>query len=104
MGNNATMLVLAVVALAIPSLLNHTLEGDTLPLAVLEQISLGVAVVIVLYALGLWFAFRGLKSGGGLAHAGGAEFEAPAWSCTSLIMLGLATLATGPPALRSSGG
>ncbi len=95
-GNNATMLVLAVVALAIPSLLNHTLEGDTLPLAVLEQISLGVAVVmIVLYALGLWFAFRGLKSGGGLAHAGGAESEAPAWSVrTSLIMLGLATLAT----------
>ncbi len=95
-GNNATMLVLAVVALAIPSLLNHTLEGDLLPVATLEQISLGVAVVmIVLYALGLWFAFRGLKSGGAMAHAGGAESEAPAWSVrTSIIMLALATIAT----------
>ncbi|HRE29208.1 MAG TPA: cation transporter, partial [Anaerolineales bacterium] len=64
-SNNATMLVLAVVALTIPSLLNHTLEGEILPIATLENISLGVAVVmIVLYALGLWFAFKGIKSGG----------------------------------------
>lgn len=95
-GNNATMLVLAVVALAIPSLLNHTLEGDLLPIATLESISLGVAVVmIVLYALGLYFAFRGVSGGTALAHAGGAASEAPTWSVrTSLIMLAIATLAT----------
>ncbi|MBL8096758.1 MAG: calcium/proton exchanger [Anaerolineales bacterium] len=95
-SNNATMLVLAVVALTIPSLLNHTLEGEILPIATLENISLGVAVVmIVLYALGLWFAFKGIKSGGAMAHAGGAESEAPAWSVNvSLIVLAGATLAT----------
>ncbi|HRF47351.1 MAG TPA: calcium/proton exchanger [Anaerolineales bacterium] len=95
-SNNATMLVLAVVALTIPSLLNHTLEGEILPIATLENISLGVAVVmIVLYALGLWFAFKGIKSGGALAHAGGAESEAPAWSVNlSLVVLAGATLAT----------
>lgn len=95
-GNNATMLVLAVVALAIPSLLNHTLEGEILPIATLESISLGVAVVmIVLYALGLYFAFRGNQGATALSHAGGAESEAPAWSVrTSLIALALATVAT----------
>ncbi len=95
-GNNATMLVLAVVALAIPSLLNHTLEGEILPIATLESISLGVAVVmIVLYALGLYFAFRGVQGGTALAHAGGAPSEAPSWSVrTSLIMLAIATIAT----------
>lgn len=95
-SSNATMLVLAVVALAIPSLLNHTLEGDILPIATLESISLGVAVVmIVLYALGLYFAFRGVHGGTALAHAGGAPSEAPTWSVrTSIIMLAIATIAT----------
>jgi Ca2+:H+ antiporter len=94
-GTNATMLVLAVVALAIPSLFNHTLEGETLPLLTTEYISIGVAVVmIIVYGLGLYFALRG-NDKTALEHAGGAESEAPHWSVrTSMIVLALATGAT----------
>ncbi len=93
-GTNATMLVLAVVALCVPSLLNHTLEGEELPVAVMESMSLGVAVVmIMLYALGLYFTLRTPHSP--LAHAGGAESEAPHWSMqTAAGVLAFATLAT----------
>jgi Ca2+:H+ antiporter len=95
-GSNATMLVLAVVALCVPSLLNHTLEGDLLPIIAMENMSLGVAVVmILLYGLGLFYAFRGPKDGTALAHAGGAESEAPPWSLrTAVLVLTGATLAT----------
>jgi Ca2+:H+ antiporter len=95
-GSNATMLVLAVVALSVPSLLNHTLDGELLPVVTMENMSLGVAVVmIVLYALGLVYAFRGPKDGTALTHAGGAESEAPPWSMrTAIIVLVAATLAT----------
>ena len=65
-------------ALSVPSLLNHTLEGELLPAATLEAISLGVALVmIVLYALGLFYSLR--VSDSPLTH-GTAESEAPHWS------------------------
>jgi Ca2+:H+ antiporter len=91
-ATNATMLVLAVVALSIPSLLNHTLEGELLPTATLESISLGVAaVMIVMYALGLFYSLR--VSDSPLTHSG-VESEAPRWSArqAGLVLL-LATLA-----------
>jgi len=87
-ATNSTMLVLAVVALSVPSLLNHTLEGELLPAATLEAISLGVALVmIVLYALGLFYSLR--VSDSPLTH-GTAESEAPHWSLRqpSLVLAG----------------
>jgi Ca2+:H+ antiporter len=93
-GTNATMLVLAVVALCVPSLLNHTLEGEELPVAVMESMSLGVALVMIaLYAIGLYYTLRSTRSP--LSHAGGAESEAPHWSMrTAIGVLIVATLAT----------
>ncbi len=89
-ATNSTMLVLAVVALSIPSLLNHTLEGELLPATTLESISLGVAVVmIILYALGLFYSLR--VSDSPLTH-GVAESEAPRWSARqALVVLALTT-------------
>lgn len=94
-ATNATLLVLAVIALAVPSLFNHTLAGDALPLAATESISLGVAaVMIVIYGLGLVYALRG-SGPAPLEHAGGAASEAPHWPArTALIALALATVGT----------
>jgi Ca2+:H+ antiporter len=94
-GTNATMLVLAAIALVVPSLFNHTLGGEVLPQIISENISLGVAVVmIVVYALGLFYALRGDEKSA-LEHAGGTETEAPHWTVrTAAIVLVLATLAT----------
>jgi Ca2+:H+ antiporter len=92
-ATNATMLVLAVLALSVPSLFNHTLEGDTLPFRTLESISLGVAVVmVVLYGLGLVYSLRSAEA---LAPAHGTSPEAaPHWSTrTAIIVLGLSTAA-----------
>jgi len=94
-GTNATMLVLAVVALCVPSLFNHTLEGEALPLLIVEEISIGVAVVmIIVYGLGLYFSLRN-SNHLALERAGGATSEAPHWPLrTALIVLALATGAT----------
>ncbi|MCC6189509.1 MAG: calcium/proton exchanger [Anaerolineales bacterium] len=92
-ATSATLLVVAVLALSVPSLFNHTLEGDTLPANTLESISLGVAIVMIaLYGLGLLYSLRGA---GGLAPAHGAGAEAaPRWSSrTALVVLGLSTAA-----------
>lgn len=95
--NNATMLVLAVVALCIPSLFNHSLSGETLTVLTSENISLGVAVVMIaVYVLGLVFIFRaGPGEKTALSHAGGTPHEAPHWSVpVSLVVLAAATGAT----------
>ncbi len=90
-ATNATMLVLAVVALAVPSLFTHTLAGETLAATTVESISLGVAgVMIVLYVLGLIFSLR--VSGDALTLS--TPSEAPAWSLrTSILVLVLSTAA-----------
>jgi len=89
-STNATMLVLAIVALSVPSLLNHTLEGNALPFQITENISLGVAgVMIVLYGLGLFYSLR--VSDSPLTH-GAAPSEGAHWSPrTAAIVLALAT-------------
>lgn len=94
-ATNATLLVLATIALVIPSLFNHSLDGEELSVMTEEYISLGVAIVmIIVYGLGLFYTLRSDKSTA-LSHAGGTETEAPHWSVrTSLIMLALATGAT----------
>lgn len=90
-ATNSTMLVLAVLALAVPSVFSHTSAGAVLPNRTLESISLGVAgVMIILYVLGLIFSLRGSTA---LAPAPDAA-AAPHWSRrTALIVLGLATAA-----------
>jgi Ca2+:H+ antiporter len=90
-ATNATMLVLAVVALSVPSLFNHTLEGEALSVLTLENISLGVAgVMIVLYALSLLYSLRVADPESPLTHTDQAA--APHWSPrTAGIVLALAT-------------
>ena len=86
---NATLLVLAVVALAVPSLFTHTLAGENLPNNTSEAISLGVAgVMIILYVLGLIFSLRTKDS----ALTMSAPVEAPHWSIkTSILVLAVST-------------
>jgi Ca2+:H+ antiporter len=90
---SATSLVLAVLALAVPSIFNHTLGGESQPANVVESISLGVAVVmIVLYALGLYYKLRH-----GSADTIGQDVEddeVPHWPLRrSIITLAFATIA-----------
>lgn len=93
-ATNATMLVMAIMALSIPSLFNHTLEGEELSTLTTEYISLGVAgVMILLYVVGLVYSLRVTDKESALTHAG-SEATAPHWSVrTSAIVLALATLA-----------
>ena len=90
-ATNATMLVLAVVALSVPSLFNHTLEGEALSVLTIENISLGVAgVMIVLYALSLLYSLRVADQESPLTHADQAA--APHWSPRAAgIVLAFAT-------------
>lgn len=89
-GNHAILLVLAVLALAIPSFFSHSIGADT-SLKV-EALSLGVAVVmIVLYVLGLLFSLR--STAGPVAYLPRPEEAVVIWSTRkALIVLGLATL------------
>ncbi len=92
-SSSATSLVLAVLALAVPSIFNHTLAGGTQPASVVESISVGVAVVmILLYALGLFYRLRH-----GAADSIGQDVEeetTPHWSLRqSIIVLAFATIA-----------
>jgi Ca2+:H+ antiporter len=88
---NAILLILAVVALLIPSLLSHSI-GEETSLRV-EVFSLGVAgVMIVLYVLALLFSFR--QQGAPLAHKpikdDGHTVDWPVR--TAVIVLSLSTL------------
>jgi Ca2+:H+ antiporter len=87
---NATLLVLAVIALCVPSLLNHSLAGEALPVTTMENMSLGVAVVmVVLYGLGLLYSLR--YNDNAMTHVDTAV-GAPHWSLrTAIIVLALAT-------------
>jgi Ca2+:H+ antiporter len=92
-ATSATSLFLAVLALAVPSVFNHTLGGQSQPSNVVENISLGVAVVmIVLYALGLYYRLRHAAAGAVGAEAEGQD--APHWPLRqSIIVLAVTTAA-----------
>ena len=104
-GNHAILLVLAVIALVIPSVLSSSIgPRESIPV---EALSVGVALImIVLYVLGLLYSFK--MVGGPLTARSSVEvcteeqthsekeIEAvhhhPSWSTRkSLIILGLAT-------------
>ncbi|MBI3761904.1 MAG: calcium/proton exchanger [Chloroflexi bacterium] len=60
-GMNATMLILAVIAICVPALFAHALGTTASPQ--IEELSLGVSgVMIVLYALGIVYSFRAADS------------------------------------------
>ncbi len=103
-GNNAILLVLAVVALLIPSLLSGSIQPEGSPKV--EALSLGVAVtMIVLYALGLGYGFKLQKAPLAALPAAGADPKShdkkveqvqpasPKWSLRSaLIVLAVSTV------------
>lgn len=89
-GNNAVLLVLAVLTMLIPSLLSHYIgPEDSIKV---EILSLGVAVVmIILYGLGLLFGIRG-NSGPLTEVAVDPGVSKPAWPVKkSLVILLLST-------------
>jgi len=89
-GTNATMLLLAIAALVIPSLFSHSIEEVNHD--AVEYLSLGVAgMMILLYALAIIYQLRG-----GRARSyeddeyEAAEAEAPHWSVgrAALVLVG----------------
>ncbi|UCG24784.1 MAG: calcium/proton exchanger [Chloroflexota bacterium] len=75
-GVNATMLILAVIALAIPSFFNVRIAEENQDFV--EYLSLSTAVVMmIIYALSIIFSFRITSTQHELAEAHGHE---PAWS------------------------
>ncbi len=89
-SSNSILLVLAVIALLIPSLLSHSI-GSNSSIEV-EAFSLGVAgVMILLYALGILYSFRSRDSSHSTVLP--AAPEKPGWPLrTALIVLVLATV------------
>lgn len=90
-SNHSILLLLAVVALIIPSLFYPTIGG--INSMKVEIMSIGVAVVMItLYILGLIYSFRYAKSPISVASTD-MEHESPHWSKKkAIIMLILATL------------
>jgi Ca2+:H+ antiporter len=90
-GVNATMLILAIIALAVPSLFSYTME----PLYHdgVEYLSIGVAVVMmIIYGLSVLYSFR--TEGEVTPVEDEAVHHAPTWSKrTALLVLTGATVA-----------
>ncbi len=79
-GVNATMLILAIIALAVPSFFSYSME----PVYhnAVEYLSIGVAVVmIIIYALSIVFSFG--SSGADEAE----EHHTPAWSLRTAVLV-----------------
>ena len=91
-SNNTILLILVIIALVIPSIFGHSIGPDTSP--AVEALSLGVAgVMIVLYALGLFFSLRMPSSPLAYETDRPTRTHKPALSLSaSIVILGLATL------------
>jgi len=90
-SRNAILLVLAIIALLIPSMLSHYIGEPNEPRV--ETLSLGVAsVMILLYILALVFSFK--YAGAPLSHKPAeVALHAPAWSMRkAFVVLALATV------------
>ncbi len=93
-GLNSTMLVLAVVALVIPSLFSRAIDPDLNPSLIAERVfSEGVALImILLYGLSLLYSLRTQR--GPLAREAASSHEAR-WSIpVSMLILLAATVGT----------
>ncbi len=89
-GNQSILLVLAVLALTIPSIFSHSIGPENS--VSVEALSLGVAgVMIVLYVLGLIYSLRARESG--VTHEAAPAEETKGWSIwTSIAVLAAATV------------
>lgn len=89
-GVNSTMLILALIALAVPSLFNYSI--DLVDHAGVEYLSLGASVVmLVVYALSIVFSFRIADTSDELAES--HEQHHSDWSLrTAVIVLVAATV------------
>jgi Ca2+:H+ antiporter len=89
-GQNATMMSLAIVALAIPAVFGHAM--DAVDHQATEMLSLGVAaVMIVIYALSLVYSFFAAPPGGSETRQ--LETHAPAGRSRWSVSFALAVLA-----------
>jgi Ca2+:H+ antiporter len=90
-SRSAILMILAVMALLIPSLFSHYIGAET-SLRV-ESLSIGVAVImLIIYGLALLYSLRADRQPSVKNHPGD-ELHLPAWSVRkSLILLALATL------------
>ncbi len=88
-GLNSTMLILAVIAISVPSLFSHAIEPDH---HAVEILSMGVAIVMILiYALSIVYTFVS-PAAAPLSHE--STVHTPRWSQRrALIVLGLSALA-----------
>jgi Ca2+:H+ antiporter len=94
-GVNSTMLILAVIALGVPSLFGHAIEAVNHD--AVEYLSLGVAgVMILVYALSIVYAFGGTTASQvdqALAETGEEEHHAARWPARMAVgILVVATL------------
>lgn len=93
-GVNSTMLILAVIALGVPSLFGYTIEAHSHH--AVEVLSIGVAVVMILvYLLSLLYSFRAgpVRQMGHTDPREGPAHEAGQWSVgLSVVVLVVATL------------
>ncbi len=89
-GNQSVLMVLAVLALTIPSIFSHSIGPET-SISV-EALSLGVAaVMIVLYVLGLIYSLRTVESG--VTFQASPDEEAGHWSIgISIGVLAVSTI------------
>jgi Ca2+:H+ antiporter len=86
-GLNSTMLILAVIAITVPSLFSGAIEPDHTSV---EQLSIADALVMILvYSLGLLYTFT---TGGIDSHAPEAAHEGRYTVRTALILLAVATV------------
>ena len=85
-GVNSTMLILAVIALGVPSLFGHAIEAVNHD--AVEYLSLGVAVVMMLvYALSIVYAFQGPAADAGDPQREPTEAgtHPPGWSVRTAV-------------------
>lgn len=88
-GNNSILLILATVALVIPSLFSHSIGPETS--TEVEALSLGVAaVMILLYVLGLIYILRSTSSSPVSHQLHEGQHKAEMSLTAALVMLGLA--------------
>jgi Ca2+:H+ antiporter len=93
-GQNSTMLLMALIALAIPTLFSSAIGSDTSQ--PVESLSLGVAgCMIVVYALGIVYAFRTVDDNTPLTRPSAEHgHQGRLWSVQrSVVVLAAATLA-----------
>ena len=92
-NTNATMMVLAVVALMIPAIFGEFIDSNHHE--ALQPFSLGVAIVmIIIYALGIYYSFTVKHEENPLTRPSAHDVHEPTWSVSkAVVVLAVATIA-----------